>query len=170
MKLASEENHKAKANTLSVRAKQIPVEIIEISSNCSLLLLEYELQEMRKMSFQLNLIDVFKYVYTNTRLRFTLPKLDASAFSKQGAMNLYKNLNLDALMISTKRIYGLLVLLGGAVLIYVSFLNLEGLGKRKLVLLRKRLKGQSVKGYTREVESEKEEAKTEATAASGTAI
>lgn len=98
-------------------------------------------------------------------------KLDASAFSKQGAMNLYKNLNLDALMISTKRIYGLLVLLGGAVLIYVSFLNLEGLGKRKLILLRKRLKGQSVKGYKREVEnSNEEEIKTEATAASGTAI
>lgn len=98
-------------------------------------------------------------------------KLDASAFSKQGAMNLYKNLNLDALMISTKRIYGLLVLLGGAVLIYVSFLNLEGLGKRKLVLLRKRLKGQSVKGYKREVESNnEEEIKTEATAASGTAV
>ena len=98
-------------------------------------------------------------------------KLDASAFSQQGAMNLYKNLNLDALMISTKRIYGLLVLLGGAVLIYVSFLQLEGLGKRKLVLLRKRLKGQSVKGYKREMRNNKEEeVKTEATAASGTAV
>lgn len=97
-------------------------------------------------------------------------KMDASAYSQQQAMGLYKNLKLDALLISTKRIYGILVLLGAAVLVYVSFLNLEGLGKRKLIILRKRLKGQSVEGYKREVQSEKEDIKTEAEAASGTVV
>lgn len=97
-------------------------------------------------------------------------KMDASAFSQQQAMNLYKTLKLDALLISTKRIYGVLILLGVAVLVYVSFLNLEGLGKRKLILLRKRLKGQSVEGYKRKVDEEKEEVKTEAEAASGTVV
>lgn len=95
--------------------------------------------------------------------------MDIGAYSQQVAMNLYRNLNLDALMISSKRLSGVLVLLGLAVLVYVYFLNLEGLGKRKLVLLRKRLKDQDTKGYNREIE-QKEELKTEAEAASGTVV
>lgn len=81
-------------------------------------------------------------------------KMDASSYSQQTAMGLYKTLNLDALLISTKRLYGLLVMLGAAVLVYVSLLNLDGLSKRKMIILRKRLKGQSTKGYNREVESQ----------------
>lgn len=84
-------------------------------------------------------------------------KMDASAISQQSAMGFYKNIKLDALMISTKRIYGILVMMGGAVLAYVSFLNLDGLDKRGMVLLRKRLKGQNVKGYVREIEIQNEE-------------
>ena len=79
-------------------------------------------------------------------------KMDASAYTRQNAMGFYKNIKLDALMIATKRIYGFLILIGVAVLVYVSFLNLEGLNKRGLILLRKRLKGQDTKGYLREVE------------------
>lgn len=97
-------------------------------------------------------------------------KMDASALSQQTAMGYYKNIKLDALMISTKRLYGLLILLGGAVLTYVAFLNFEGLDKRRLVLLKKRLKGQSVKGYVREVELQKAEEKEEIKAASAAAI
>lgn len=76
VKLRSNEVYMAKTKTLSVSAKQEPVKIVGMSSSCRLLLLEYDLQEMRKMSFQLNLIDVFKYVYTNTNLSFILPKND----------------------------------------------------------------------------------------------
>lgn len=98
-------------------------------------------------------------------------KMDASAYSKETAMGLYRNLNIDALIISTKRIYGVLILLGIAVLVYVSFLNLEGLDRRRLVLLRKRLKGQDTEGYNREVEVQgDDEIKEEATAASAAAI
>lgn len=84
-------------------------------------------------------------------------KIDASAYSRQQAMSLFRTINLDALMISTKRIYGMLVLVGFAVLVYVSFLNLDGLSKRRLVILKKRLRGQSVEGYLREVEIDNEE-------------
>lgn len=98
-------------------------------------------------------------------------KLDASAYTREAAMGIYRDLNINALLISTKRIYGALILLGVAILVYVSFLNLEGLEKRKIVLLRKRLKGQKTKGYKREVELlEDEEAKEEATAASAAAL
>ena len=98
-------------------------------------------------------------------------KMDASAYSRETAMGLYRTLNLEALMISTKRIYGMLILLGIAVLVYVSFLNLEGLEKRKIVLLRKRLKGQDTEGYNREVEDEEnEEIKEEVTAASAAVL
>lgn len=98
-------------------------------------------------------------------------KMDASSISQRTAMGYYKTIKLDALMISTKRIYGLLVLLGGAVLTYVSFLNLDGLDKRGVVLLRKRLKGQITKGYVREVEAiENEEIKEEIKATSAAAL
>jgi hypothetical protein len=98
-------------------------------------------------------------------------KMDASAYSQQTAMGLYKTINLDALMISTKRLYGMLVLMGGAVLVYVSFLNLEGLNKRGIILLRKRLKGQNTKGYVREVELQKaEELEEEVKAVSAAAL
>jgi len=97
-------------------------------------------------------------------------KMDASAIGAREAMGYFKTLNLDALMISTKRIYGLLVLLGGAVLTYVSFLNLEGLDKRSVVLLRKRLKGENVKGYVRKVEVLEAERKEEIKAASAVAV
>ncbi|WP_310993696.1 helix-turn-helix domain-containing protein [Aequorivita marina] len=76
VKLKSNELYVAKESSLSVSAKQEPVNIVEVSSACQLLLLEYDRQEIRKMSFQLNLIDVFKYVYTNTRFSFTLLKND----------------------------------------------------------------------------------------------
>ncbi len=79
-------------------------------------------------------------------------KMDASSMSPQAAMGYYKTIKLDALLISTKRIYGVLVMLGGAVLVYVSFLHLEGLNKRG-IMLRKRLQGQDTKGYLREVEA-----------------
>ena len=98
-------------------------------------------------------------------------KMDASAYSQQTAMGLYKTINLDALLISTKRLYGLLVMLGGAVLVYVSFLNLEGLSKRRMILLRKRLKGETTKGYVREVElQETVELQEEIKAASAVAV
>ena len=98
-------------------------------------------------------------------------KIDASAYSQQKAMGLYRTINLDALMISTKRIYGLLIIIGASVLVYVSLLNFEGLSKRRLVLLKKRLKGQSVKGYVRDVEIQDEETmKEEVKAASAVAV
>ena len=74
---------------------------------------------------------------------------------------MFKSINLDALLISTKRLYGVLILLGIAVLVYVSFLNFEGLSKRKLIMLKKRIKGQNTSGYTREVEEIKEEEEIE---------
>ena len=88
-------------------------------------------------------------------------QLDASAIDKRTAMGMFKSINLDALLISTKRLYGLLILLGIAVLVYVSFLNFEGLSKRRLVMLRKRIKGQNIEGYTREVEEITEEEEIE---------
>ena len=65
-------------------------------------------------------------------------QMDASSLSQQSAVGFYKTIKLDALMISTKRIYGVLVLIAGAVLVYVSFLNLEGLDKRSLIKLKKK--------------------------------
>lgn len=98
-------------------------------------------------------------------------KMDASVYSKQAAMQLYRNLNLDALMIATKRIYGILILLGITTLVYVSFLNFEKLHKRKIVLLRKRLKLQTTKGYNRLVGMNSDDTiKEDATSASAVAL
>ena len=74
-------------------------------------------------------------------------------------------------MIATKRIYGLLIMVGASVLLYISLLNFEGLNTRRLVLLKKRLKGKSVKGYIRDVEIQDEETiKEEVKAASAVAV
>lgn len=98
-------------------------------------------------------------------------KMDASAYSQRTAMGLFKTLNLDALLIATKRLYGLLIMLGSAILVYVSFLHFEGLDKRGLIMLRKRLKRQSTKGYLREVKAiENEARKEEVQSASAAAI
>ncbi len=97
-------------------------------------------------------------------------KMDSSSISQQVAMKYFKTINLDALLISTKRMYGLLIVLGGAVIVYVSFLNLNGLDKRALIMLSKRLKGKSTKGYKREVEENTEEHKEEIKSASAVAI
>lgn len=98
-------------------------------------------------------------------------KIEASAYSEQKAMGLYRTINLDALMIATKRIYGLLIMVGASVLIYVSLLNFDGLNTRRLMLLKKRLKGKSVKGYIRDVEIKDEETmKEEVKAASAVAV
>ena len=88
-------------------------------------------------------------------------QLDASAIDRRSAMGMFRGINLDAVLISTKRLYGVLILLGIAVLVYVSFLNFEGLSKRKLVMLRKRIKRQNIEGYTREVEEIAEEEEIE---------
>ena len=98
-------------------------------------------------------------------------KMDASSMSPQTAMGYYKTIKLDALLISTKRIYGVLVMIGGAVLVYVSFLHLEGLNKRGLIMLRKRLQGKDTTGYLREVDAvTNEEIKEEIKAASAAAV
>ncbi len=97
-------------------------------------------------------------------------KMDASVYTKREAMGLFRTLNLEALMIATKRLYGVLILFGGAVLVYVSFLNFEGLSTRRIVLLRKRLKGHNTKGYKRETAVINEETKEEAKAASAAAL
>lgn len=98
-------------------------------------------------------------------------KMDASTISRQAEIGLYKTINLDALLIATKRLYGVLILIGAAVLVYVSLLNFEGLIKRRMILLRKRLKGKTTKGYIREVElQETEELKEEIKAASAVAV
>ena len=113
----------------------------------------------------------FDGIWSLEALTNMIGKMDASAYSRETAMGLDRNLNIDALIISTKRIYGALILLGIAILVYVSFLNLEGLDKRKIVLLRKRIKGQDTKGYIDELEwIEEEEIKEEATAASAAAL
>lgn len=52
---------------------------------------------------------------------------------------------------------------------YVSFLNLEGRDKRGVVLLRKRLKGQDLKGYIREVEVQNDAQTIEEIKAAGAA-
>ena len=98
-------------------------------------------------------------------------KMDASSMSQQSAMGLYKNLKLDALLISTKRLYGVLIMIGAAVLVYISFLHLEGLNKRSIIMLRKRLQRQDTMGYLREVKAVTEdENKEEIQAASAAAL
>ncbi len=98
-------------------------------------------------------------------------QMDASSIDKKTAMGLYRTISLDAVLISTKRIYGVLVLVGIAVLVYVSFLHFEGLSKRRLILLRKRVKGHNLSGYTRDAaERSDEEIIEEVKAASAAAI
>lgn len=64
--------------TISVSAKQEFIKIKSLSKNCECILLQYDRTYLRTMSLQLNLLDAFKYVYTNSKLTFNLSEIDFS--------------------------------------------------------------------------------------------
>jgi MFS family permease len=82
--------------------------------------------------------------------------MDAVEIPQRAAMGLYKSVRIQALIISTRRVLGAIILLGGVVLLYNVFLHFEGLSKRKIILIRKRLKGHETSGYIVESASTQE--------------
>lgn len=81
--------------------------------------------------------------------------MNALDLSQRAAMGLYKDVRIDAMLIATKRTYGTIILVGMAALVYTAFHHFEGLSKRKLVLIMKKLKGQDINGFV--IESELKE-------------
>ncbi len=74
--------------------------------------------------------------------------IDAAEVSQRAALGMYKTVRIQALIIGLRRTLGALILLGGVVLLYNAFLHFEGLTKRKIVFIRKTLKGQKISGYS----------------------
>lgn len=123
-------------------------------------------------SVLINYIDGF---YQVESLNNIASKMDASAYSKREAMQLFRNIKLDTLVNSTKRLYGFLLLLANVILVYVAFLNFEGLGKRKLISFRNRFRRKNKDDDSSEIDDnnddlEVEDKKTEAELASGVAF
>ena len=65
-----------KKSTLTVVSKNIAFNIFDLSEDAECILLQYDLQYLRTMSFQLNLLDAFKYIYRNTKYTFSLSNHD----------------------------------------------------------------------------------------------
>ncbi len=98
-------------------------------------------------------------------------KMDGAAYTQKMAMSLYRSVHLEGLMVSSKRLYGILVLFGLVILLYLLLLNFEPFSKRSIILLRKKLSGESVEDYERSQEKlRKNQSKEEITAASGTIV
>ncbi|MGD9976576.1 MAG: helix-turn-helix domain-containing protein [Bacteroidales bacterium] len=62
--------------SISIFAKQDPVSFIKISKDCECILLQYDRVQLSFMTFLVNLVDAFRYIYSNNRLVFKLPKDD----------------------------------------------------------------------------------------------
>lgn len=76
LSIESEEEYRIKPRSLSVSAKEKKFRITGLDENCVCRLLQYDRSYVRKMTFQLNLLDVFKYVYTNSKLTYGLSQKD----------------------------------------------------------------------------------------------
>lgn len=74
--MKNEQKHTIEPLSISVSTKQEEMKITSISKDCNCLLLQYDRSYVRNMTFQLNLLDAFKYVYSNSKLTFALPKND----------------------------------------------------------------------------------------------
>ena len=98
--------------------------------------------------------------------------MDASAYTKRAAMHLYRNIKIDTLIIATQRLYGFMILMANVILVYITFLNFEGLGKRKLISFRNRFRRKNNKNYDEELSEAEviEVQKTEVEGASGIAL
>lgn len=90
----------------------------------------------------LNYIDGF---YQVESLNNIAGKMDASAYSKRAAMQLYRNVKINTLINATQRLYGFMILMSNVILIYILFLNFDGLGKRKLISFRNRFRRKNKK-------------------------
>lgn len=62
--------------SISIFAKKDPVKFIKISKDCECILLQYDRVQLSFMTFLLNLVDAFRYIYSNNRLVFQLPEED----------------------------------------------------------------------------------------------
>ncbi|WP_432222791.1 hypothetical protein ACRASX_06310 [Flavobacterium sp. TMP13] len=127
-------------------------------------------------SVLLNYIDGF---YQVESLNNIAGKMDASAYSKSTAMQLYRNVKINTLINATQRLYGFMILMASVILVYITFLNFEGLGKRKLISFRKRFRRKNKQSGEEDdfqleeevgVNAEIEVQKTEAESISGAAI
>ncbi|SEA74799.1 helix-turn-helix domain-containing protein [Psychroflexus halocasei] len=67
---------KAEDSSITISAKREVVLIKEMSSDCELKLICYDRTYVRQMTFQLNLIQAFKFIYQNTKLSFALSPSD----------------------------------------------------------------------------------------------
>lgn len=70
------EEQRIESSSISVSAKQGVMHIASVSEDCECKLLQYDRSYLRSMTFQLNLLDAFKYVYINSKLTFKLPQND----------------------------------------------------------------------------------------------
>ena len=127
-------------------------------------------------SVLLNYIDGF---YQVESLNNIAGKMDASAYTRRAAMQLYRNVKIDTLINATQRLYGFMILMTSVILIYITFLDFEGIGNRKLIAFRNRFKRKNSKneiGDSSEIEEglteeqENEIQKTEAESISGVAL
>lgn len=62
--------------TISAFAKEEDINVISLSGDCQCILFQYNRNYIRTMTLKLNLLDAFKYVYSNPQLTFNLTEND----------------------------------------------------------------------------------------------
>ncbi len=66
------------ALTITLTARDEVLTITQISDDCECMLLTYDRQYVRSMTFQLNILDAFKYIYANAVATYELAETDFS--------------------------------------------------------------------------------------------
>lgn len=74
--LVADKEYNIAASTITVVSKDLEFILSHISKDCECILLQYNQQYVRNMSFQLNFLDAYKYIYINSRYTFILPEKD----------------------------------------------------------------------------------------------
>lgn len=73
---SNEEIHQLEKNTVSVFAKVGTFAFTEITDDCQCLVLQYDRSYIRTLTLRLNLLDAFKYMYSESRFTYSLPQRD----------------------------------------------------------------------------------------------
>lgn len=62
------------AKTISAFAKEEVIKVVSLIEDCECILFQYNRNYIRTMTLKLDLLDAFKYVYSNPQLTFNLPE------------------------------------------------------------------------------------------------
>ncbi|WP_320054554.1 hypothetical protein [uncultured Acetobacteroides sp.] len=92
-----------------------------------------------------------------TNLASHMDAVDFMGQLRGGGLMLYKSAQLQAIMLAVKQLMGYTIIAGFVILIYIALHRFGSTRYRRIVIMRKRLKGHSVEGYLSRGRKPKEE-------------